>query len=180
MNTSLGTLKKIFRGIALLTLTFFFLFTVLQGVAQMGGRASQDNGQARYGPVYNVSTETTVKGTVEEVQQLTSQTADSNKAMWANCPSGWTGTHVALKTEGGTLTVHVGPSAYLSQKNFTLAKGDKVTITGSKVQSQDLDFLIAKQITKGDQVLTLRDAKGFPLWAGARRMSPMPSPPTEE
>jgi hypothetical protein len=28
------------------------------------------------------------------------------------------------------------------------------------------DVIIAREITKGDNVLTLRDAKGFPLWSG--------------
>ena len=31
------------------------------------------------------------------------------------------------------------------------------------------DVVIAREIKKGDQVLTLRDAKGFPLWSGQGR-----------
>jgi hypothetical protein len=28
------------------------------------------------------------------------------------------------------------------------------------------EVVIAREIKKGDQVLTLRDAKGFPMWSG--------------
>ena len=173
MKTSL--VKRFYKEIVLLTVVLTLL-TVSRAVAQMAG--GPGGGGSMRGPLYNVSTEATVKGTVLEVQQLTAQTAGSNQPMWGNCPRGWTGTHVVLKTEEGALTVHVGPAAYLAQKNFALAKGDKLTPTGSRVQYRGSDFLIAKKITKGDQVLTLRDASGFPLWAGARRGSPISSPPT--
>jgi hypothetical protein len=173
MKTSL--VNRFYKKLVLLTVALSLLLTASHAIAQMGG--GPGSGRSIRGPLYKVSTETTLKGTVEEVQQLTAQTAGSNQPMWGNCPRGWTGTHIVLKTDEGALTVHVGPSAFLSQKNFTLAKGDKVTITGSKLQYQGSDFLIAKEITKGDQVLTLRDANGFPLWAGARRAYPMPNPP---
>lgn len=171
----ISLVNKFYKKIVLLTVALSFLFAASSAVAQMGGGPGA--GRSMRGPLYNLSTETTLKGTVEEVQQLTAQTAGSNQPMWGNCPRGWTGTHIVLKTDEGALAVHVGPSAFLSQKNFTLAKGDKVTITGSKLQYQGSDFLIAKEITKGDQVLTLRDANGFPLWAGARRGYPTPNPP---
>jgi hypothetical protein len=171
----ISLVNKFYKKIVLLTVALSFLFAASGVLAQMGG--GPGGGRNMRGPLYDVSTETTLKGTVEEVQQLTAQTAGSNQPMWGNCPRGWTGTHIVLKTDEGALAVHVGPSAFLSQKNFTLAKGDKVTITGSKLQYQGSDFLIAKEITKGDQVLTLRDANGFPLWAGARRAYPMPNPP---
>jgi hypothetical protein len=174
MKTFSGTTTKLYRKIMLVTVAAIMLLTVSFAVAQMGGGPG---GPAMRGPLYNVSTETTVRGTVVEVQQLTAQTAGSNKATWRNCPRGWAGTHVVVKTEEGSSTVHVGPSAYLAQKNFVLAKGDKVTITGSKVQYQGSDFLIAKEITMGDQFLTLRDARGLPLWSGARQGMPMPNPP---
>lgn len=175
MKTFLGTATKFYSEIVLVTVAAIMLLTASFALAQMGGGPG---GPAMRGPLYNVSTETTVRGTVVEVQQLTAQTSASNTATWRNCPRGWAGTHVVVKTEEGSLTVHVGPSAYLAQKNFVLAKGDKVTITGSKVQYQGSDFLIAKEMTKGDQVLTLRDARGFPLWSGARQGMPMPNPPT--
>lgn len=157
-----------------IVLTMIALVAALQ--AQMGGGRGQ--GRMMGGPFYNTGTEVMVNGTVSEVQQIAGQTAAAAGTTWARCPRGWAGTHLLLNTDAGPLIVHVGPSAYLASKNFSIAKDDKVTILGSKVQYQGSDFLIAKQITKGDQVLTLRDSSGFPLWSGFRGGTPMPLPST--
>ncbi len=154
------------------------LFTVALSQAQMGPGPGGGRGRRMRGPLYNTATETTVNGTVEEVQLITPQMrAQGNVAtpMCGMCPRGWNGTHLSLKTEQGTLIVHVGPAPYLDSKKFTVAKGDELTIVGSKVQYQGSDFLIAKEVRKGDQVLTLRDANGFPLWSGRGWGGPMPA-----
>lgn len=153
---------------ALLLLTSFTV------TAQMGGGRGQ--GRTMGVPFYNAGTEVTITGTVDEVQQITG--TGPNGQRWS-CPRGWTGTHLILKTDGGTLPVHVGPSAYLASKNFSIAKGDKLTILGSKVQFQGSSVLIAKEITKGSEILTLRNSAGFPLWSGFRMGStPLPTPPS--
>ena len=105
---------------------------------------------------YNPATEFTVRGTVQEVNQV-------------NRGQGWGGTHVTLQTERGKLDVHLGPSNFLKEKKFTISKGDQVEVTGSKFQYQGHDALIAREITIGDQKLTLRDAEGIPAWAGHNR-----------
>jgi len=114
------------------------LLTSFTVTAQMGGGRGQ--GRMMGGPLYDTGTEVTINGTVDEVQQITATGA----AGWS-CPRGWTGTHLMLKTNAGTLPVHVGPSAYLTGKNFSIAKGDKVTILGSRVQYQGSDFLMPKK-----------------------------------
>ena len=121
--------------------------------AQMGGGP----GPGRH-RIYNPATETTVKGTVEEVKTVAGRGAG-------------TGLHLALKTESGILDIHLGPAAYLQKQNFQLAKGDQVEVTGSKVQFQGHDAIIAREVKKGDKVLTLRDANGFPAWSLARARS---------
>ena len=163
----------------LLALAVVALFTPAQTKGQMCDRPGQGLGRSMRGPLYNPSTETTVKGTVEEVQQLTGKPMPGpSGTMWNTCPRGWSGTHLILTTDQGTLAVHVGPTAYLASKNFSISKGDELTITGSKVQYQGSSFLIAREITKGGQVLTLRDTKGFPLWSAPSRGRQTPSPPT--
>jgi hypothetical protein len=140
--------------------------------AQMGGGRGQ--GRMMGGPLYNTATEVTITGTVDDVQQLNGTAGQT----WS-CPHGWTGTHLMLKTDAGALAVHVGPSAYLASKNFSIAKGDKLTILGSRIQYQGSDFLIAKEITKGNEVLTLRNSAGFPMWSGFRMGStPLPTTPS--
>jgi DNA/RNA endonuclease YhcR with UshA esterase domain len=106
--------------------------------------------QARGGRNYNPATETTVKGTVEEVQQIPGQ-------------RGGTGTHLMLKTNSGTLDVHVGPTSFVSNQQFSFAKGDEVEVTGSQAGS---NTLIAREIKKDGKVLTLRNQQGIPAWSG--------------
>jgi DNA/RNA endonuclease YhcR with UshA esterase domain len=101
---------------------------------------------------YDPKTEITVKGTVEDVQQYTGR-------------GGRTGLHLILKTESSTLDVHVGPSAYISQQQFSFAKGDSIEVVGSKTTIRGTEALIARQITKDGKTLVLRDAQGIPQWA---------------
>ena len=81
---------------------------------------------------------------------------------------GHMGLHLVLKTDKETLTVLVGPSSFVKEKNFTFAKGDQVEVTGSKVKYNDTDAVIARAIKKGDKTLTLRDEKGVPEWSKGR------------
>ena len=120
--------------------------------AQMGGGMGPGPGRHR---TYNPATETTVKGTVDEVKTVAGRGAGA-------------GIHLVLKTESETLDVHLGPAAYLQKQNFELTKGDQVEVTGSKVQFQGHHAIIAREVKKGDKVLTLRDANGFPAWSRAR------------
>ena len=104
---------------------------------------------------YDPKTEVTVKGTVEEVQQQQGK-------------HGWMGTHLLLKTNSGSLDVHVGPSEYISENHFSFAKGDEIEVTGSKVVMQNKDTLLAREIMKDGKTLTLRNAQGIPAWSGSR------------
>ena len=74
-----------------------------------------------------------------------------------------------LAAPTGAIEVHVGPASFVSSKNATFTKGDALTVVGSKVTMAGKEVVIAREIKKGDQVLTLRDAKGYPLWSGRSR-----------
>lgn len=102
---------------------------------------------------YNKSTERTVTGVVEKV--LTHQ-----------AKNGGTGLHLSFKAETGVLDVHVGPTNWLSSKKYEFAAGDTLTVTGSATQVNGADVFIAREIVKGGQTFTLRNADGFPLWSG--------------
>ncbi len=105
---------------------------------------------------YDPKTEVKIKGTVEDVQQHEGR-------------RGGTGTHLILKTDSGTLPVHVGPSAYIAKKQFSFSKGDQIEVLGSKVSLAGTETLIAREITKEGKTLVLRNAQGIPEWAGANR-----------
>jgi len=110
------------------------------------------------GPMhYDLATETTISGTVDAVQTM----QPPGRGM-----GGGGGIHLVFNVSTGPIAVHVGPAAYVQSKSFTFEKGDALTVTGSKVTMNGEEVVIAREIVKGDQRLTLRDAKGFPLWAG--------------
>jgi len=135
------------------------MFVVL--VAAMGLVAPLSFAQRRMGggkglPKYDPTTEVTVKGAVEKVTQDTS-------------PMGWPGTHLTLKTGTETLDVHVGPSAFLTEKKFEIAAGDQIEVIGSKIKYEGADALLAREVKKGDKSLILRNAEGIPQWSAGRR-----------
>ena len=81
---------------------------------------------------------------------------------------GWNGTHLIVKFEAETLTVHLGPSNYLVQQRFSLAKGDWIKVTGSKIEFEGANVLVAREIRKAEKVLTLRNRHGIPVWSRNR------------
>ncbi len=81
------------------------------------------------------------------------------------------GVHITLKTAKETIPVHLGPSWYLEKQGLTLASGDKVEVTGSRITYQGQPAIIAAEVKKGGQVLKLRDAAGVPAWAGQGRQN---------
>lgn len=115
-------------------------------------------GPRRGMPMYDPKTELSLSGTVEDIQTQ-------------GCMGRGPGIHLMVKTESERAEVCVGPSGFVQQKGFSFAKGDQVKVTGSKVKLGARDVVIARQIVKDNQTLTLRDAQGIPQWAGGRRRS---------
>lgn len=145
-----------------------FLFPVL-AFAQMGGGMGQG---MRMMPKYDPATVVTVKGTVQEVQEgmmRSGQMGQMNQSAQTGQRRPRGGMHLTLKTDTGSFNVLVGPAQFVKDKDFTFAKGDEVTVTGSKVKFNGSDAIIAREIKKGDKTLTLRDEKGVPAWPMGRR-----------
>jgi hypothetical protein len=134
------------RNVKRLALSVVIVALATVAYAQRGG-----------GGNYNPSTEVTVTGTVESVENMPSP------------GRGGGGLHLKLTAPSGPVEIHVGPSSFVASKNVTFAKGDTLRVVGSQVTMAGEEVVIAREITKGDQVLTLRDAKGFPLWSGRGR-----------
>jgi hypothetical protein len=78
------------------------------------------------------------------------------------------GIHIHLERDGVTTEVSLGPSWYFEDRNFSLQMGDLVEIRGFPISSfsENIPALVAIEVRKGDEVLTLRDEAGFPLWHG--------------
>ncbi|HSF05040.1 MAG TPA: hypothetical protein VLG10_04545 [Methylomirabilota bacterium] len=50
-----------------------------------------------------------------------------------------------------------------------VAPKDKIEVKGSRITPEGKPAIIAAKIRKGDDILVLRDASGFPVWSGWRR-----------
>ena len=75
-----------------------------------------------------------------------------------------------LQTAKGNIRVALGPTDYLDQQALKLAAGDQVEVKGVQVTFHNRTHFIAGEVTKGGQVLKLRDeATGRPLWAARKR-----------
>jgi hypothetical protein len=136
---------------------FSYLLVALAGLTATSAiplvaQTPAPSGPPTAAPGYDTSKEVTLRGSVEAVSQISGR-------------RGWSGTHVTLKTEKETIDVHVGPSWYLTQKQIRFAKGDQIEVTGSRVGFGNTDALIAREVRRGEQTLTLRDAQGIPLWS---------------
>jgi hypothetical protein len=102
---------------------------------------------------YSASNETTVTGSVEEVQEFYCPVTDDR------------GTHVVLKTDGGRMLVHVAIARFMREHKLALQSGDRLQVTGAKIRYQGKEGMIAREIVRGDEVFTVRDSTGKPLWS---------------
>ncbi len=129
-------------GIASLAVTLVASDAIAQG-GRRGGQAPAP---------YSVAAEVTFKGTVEELK-----------------PGPGHGMHVMLKTSEATLELALGPSWYQTEKKYHIGKGDQIEGVGAKSQVEGRDVVLVREIKKGSEAMTFRDAKGFPMWAGRGR-----------
>ena len=102
---------------------------------------------------YSAGNEITAAGTVENVQEFYCPVTDDR------------GTHVVLKTDRGTILVHVAISRFLRENKFVIRPGERLQVTGAKIRYQDKEGMIAREIIRGDEVFTVRDTAGKPLWS---------------
>jgi len=101
------------------------------------------------GPKYDLSTETKMKGTIEEVKL-----PNSGKEI----------AHLLVKVGADTVDVYLCPKAFLDDMGVSFSKGEELSLTGSKVKQGEAEMLLAREIVKGTDTVVLRDEKGNPVW----------------
>ena len=125
-------------------------------LAQQKGAAGGGGGgwgpQGQFARLYDPKTVETVKGEIEKVERVAPMKGMSS------------GIHLVLKTDKGTLSVHLGPEWYVEGQSVKLAPKDQVVVKGSRVAIGGEAALIASEVTKGDEVLKLRNESGVPVW----------------
>jgi hypothetical protein len=100
-------------------------------------------------PKYDSSTETKLKGTVEEIK-----VPGTAKEI----------THLLVKNGADTLDLYLCPKSFMDDMGVTFAKGEEVSFTGSKVKNGEAEMILAREVVKGSDTLVLRDDKGNPVW----------------
>jgi hypothetical protein len=112
---------------------------------------------SQYNKMYDPKAVETISGEVTKVDRITPAKGMSG------------GIHMLVKTDKETVSVHLGPSWYIENQDVKIEPKDKVEVKGSRVTFGGKPALIASEVRKGNEVLTLRDEAGFPAWMAWRR-----------
>jgi len=112
---------------------------------------------APYNRLYDPKTLEPISGDIVRVDRITPMKGMSH------------GIHLAIKTDQGEISVHLGPAWFVENQDITIEPGDKVEVKGSRVTIQGKPAIIAASLRKGDETLELRDENGVPVWSGMRR-----------
>lgn len=114
--------------------------------------ASSAFGQGQSGhPKYDSTTEAKFKVTVQDLK-LPAKGSEKEAA------------HLLVKSGEDTIDIYLCPKAFLDDMGANFAKGDEVTVTGSKIKQDGADLILAREVVKGADTLMLRDDKGKPVW----------------
>jgi hypothetical protein len=144
---------KRFILVSIAVLAVFCLFVSGVCFAQGGKEGGGWGPGTSYNRLYDPKTVENISGEIEKIEVFTPR-----KGMGR-------GIHLFLKTDTGSIPVHLGPSWYIEGQNIKFEVGDKVQVTGSQVTFDKKPAIIASEIKKGDQVLKLRDPNGTPVWS---------------
>lgn len=136
-----------------------YFLTIMLSVGFLAFTAGQSTG-AQGARNYDPNDEVRVKEVVQEVQEVQQLT----RGMMC-C----TGRHLLVETDTETLDVHLGPSSFMQQSQFSFTNGDEIEVLGSKITMAGRETILAREITKQGKTLVLRDARGVPMWSRARR-----------
>ena len=135
--------------VGVIALWSFGVFVPSTVFAQHGaGMHGPGSAQQQQAPAYETKSEATFTGTVADVN-----TGGPGRL-----------TQLLLKTVTGTVLIHLGPTLFLEAKSVEIREGDTLEVTGSRVTLGDAPVVLAREIRRGDNVWTLRDATGQPLW----------------
>ncbi len=102
-------------------------------------------------PKYDPATETKIKGSVEELK-LIPPTGGSSAA------------YLVIKSGEEKVQVYLCPKSFLDEMGVTFSPGDEVEVTGSKVKQDGADLILAREVAKGGDTVTLRFKDGKPAW----------------
>ncbi len=102
-------------------------------------------------PKYDPATEATVKGTVQEVRLVP--------------PSGGKPVaYLVMKNGADAVQIFLCPKKFLDDMGIEFKAEEPIEVTGSKVKQDGADLILAREVGKGGETLTLRFKDGKPAW----------------
>jgi hypothetical protein len=102
-------------------------------------------------PKYDSQTETKAKGVIEEIKTFTlGKRTDYTEAI--------------VKSGDDKIEIYISPKPFQDEMGISFAKGDEISVTGSRVKQEDVSVILAREIVKGTDTLMFRDDKGKPVW----------------
>jgi triacylglycerol esterase/lipase EstA (alpha/beta hydrolase family) len=102
-------------------------------------------------PKYDATAETKLKGVVEELK-------------FVPPAGGKPVAYLVVKSGADSVSVFLGPKSFLESMGASFKAGEAVEVTGSKVKQDGADVILAREVAKGDDNLTLRFKDGKPAW----------------
>jgi hypothetical protein len=112
---------------------------------------------SQYNSMYDPKTVQTIAGEVVTVDKIVPTRGMSS------------GVHLVLKTSEESISVHLGPEWFIDNQDISIDPKDKITVKGSRITYKGKPAVIAAVVTKGNEILVLRDANGIPVWSGWRQ-----------
>jgi hypothetical protein len=103
-------------------------------------------------PKYDLSTESKMKATVQEVR-LPAKGSEKEIA------------HLLVKIGTDTFDVYLCPKAFLDDMGFDFKQGEEILLTGSRIMQGEAELILAREVVRGNDTLVLRDEKGNPIWS---------------
>jgi len=99
---------------------------------------------------------------VRTVETFGGKVLSIEKTAPANRRGNWI--NVLLQTGKGTIAVQLGPDWYVDKQRPRIQPNDIIKVTGSRVMMDGRSMIVAADVTKGNELLRLREANGIPMW----------------
>jgi hypothetical protein len=133
------------RALKVLSIPLLLLLCVPAGLSQKSPPVDSSL------PKYDLQTEAKTDGVIDEVNQLSVGTRKDF-------------TELIIKSGADKLHIYVSPKPFQEEIGVSFAKGDRVSVTGSKVKQDTSEVILARELVKGTDTLMFRDTKGNPVW----------------
>jgi hypothetical protein len=101
---------------------------------------------------YDVKSVETIGGKVLSIEKTAPA---KRRGYWVN---------LLLQTGKETIAVQLGPAWYIDKQTPRIQPNDTIKVTGSRVTMDGRSIIVAADVTKENELLRLREAKGIPVW----------------